>query len=203
MLTIYQEKTHHTKSSMTGEYLPGHAQYISAPRSVLGEPIDDEVDGYDLRLITYREIMQTKSRTSSNYWLLALRPENFILMNEVDAQARGFETGDFARIISPTNTKGVWDLANGRTVPMEGRVRTTEGIRPGVIAFSLGFGHWSYGGVDFDVDGQTYKGDDRRIRGIHANAAIRTDPYLANTSLVDPVGGSAVFYDTQVKLVPA
>jgi hypothetical protein len=86
---------------------------------------------------------------------------------------------------------------------MVGMIRTTEGIRPGVIAFSLGFGHWSYGGVDFDVDDQTYTGDKRRIRGVHANAAIRTDPYVTNTSLVDPVGGSAVFYDTQVKLVPA
>ena len=163
----------------------------------------DEADGYDLRMITYREIMQTKSRTASNYWLLALRPENFILMNVADAEARGFKNGDDARITSPSNTEGVWDLANGRKVPMVGMIRTTEGIRPGVIAFSLGFGHWSYGGVDFEVDGETYAGDDRRIRGIHANAAIRVDPYLGNTSLVDPVGGSAVFYDTQVKLVPA
>ena len=203
MLTIYQEKTHATKSSMTGEKLAGHAKYIPAPMSVLGEPIDDEADGYDLRRITYREIMQTKSRTASNYWLLALRPENFILMNVADAEARGFKNGDDARITSPSNTEGVWDLANGRKVPMVGMIRTTEGIRPGVIAFSLGFGHWSYGGVDFEVDGETYAGDDRRIRGIHANAAIRVDPYLGNTSLVDSVGGSAVFYDTQVKLVPA
>jgi len=203
LLTIYQEKTHHTKSPMTGEYLAGHAKYIPAPLSVLGEPIDDEADGFDLRLITYREIMQTKSRTASNYWLLALRPENFILMNEADAKVRGFENGGHARITSATNPEGIWDLANGRTVPMIGTIRTTEGIRPGVIAFSLGFGHWSYGGVDFHVDGQQYAGDERRIRGFHANAALRTDPYVTNTSLVDPVGGSAVFYDTQVKLVPA
>jgi anaerobic selenocysteine-containing dehydrogenase len=124
-------------------------------------------------------------------------------MNEADATARGFEDGDQARITSPSNTEGVWDLANGRTVPMVGRIRTTQGIRPGVIAFSLGFGHWSYGGVNFKVDDQEYAGDERRIRGVHANAAIRVDPYLGNTSLVDPVGGSAVFYDTQVKLVPA
>ena len=44
----------------------------------------------------------------------------------------------------------------------------------------------------YSVDGQEYEGDDRRVRGIHANAAIRTDPYLGNTSLVDQVGGSAV-----------
>jgi hypothetical protein len=70
-----------------------------------------------------------------------------------------------------------------------------------VIGFSLGFGHWSNGSSDFVVDGNTIKGDGRRIKGVHANAAMRIDPYLGNTSLVDPVGGSAVFYDTLVKLV--
>jgi anaerobic selenocysteine-containing dehydrogenase len=171
--------------------------------SLLGERLEDEADGYDLRLITYREIMQTKSRTSSNYWLLALRPENFILVNAQDAKARGFHEDDLARITSATNPEGVWDLGNGRSVPMVGRIRTTEGIRPGVIGFSLGFGHWSYGGVDFSVDGATVPGDEQRIKGIHANAAMRTDPHTPNMTLVDPVGGSAVFYDTMVKLVPA
>ncbi len=203
LLSIYGEKTYDTKSSMTGEHLTGYAKYFPAPLSVLGEPLDDEANGYDLRMITYREIMQTKSRTSSNYWLLALRPENFILVNTADAAARGFADGDVARITSASNPEGVWDLANGRKVPMDGTIRTTEGIRPGVIAFSLGFGHWSYGGVDFTVDGQVIPGDKRRIRGIHANAAMRVDPYLGNTTLVDPVGGSAVFYDTMIRLVRA
>jgi anaerobic selenocysteine-containing dehydrogenase len=203
LLNIYGEKTYDTKSAMTGEHLPGYATHLPTPMSVLGEPIDDEAEGYDLRLITYREIMQTKSRTASNYWLLALRPENFVLINEADAAARGFTDGQRVRITSATNPDGIWDLANGRSLPMEGELRTTQGIRPGVIAFSLGFGHWSYGGVEFIVDGQTIRGDDRRIRGIHANAAMRVDPYLGNTTLVDPVGGSAVFYDTYVKLVAA
>jgi tetrathionate reductase subunit A len=203
LLNIYSEKAYQTKSPMTGEHLVGYAKYFPAPLSMLGEPIDDEASGYDLRLITYREIMQTKSRTSSNYWLLALRPENFILINTKDAEERGFREDDLARITSATNPDGVWDLANGRQVPMTGRIRTTEGIRPGVIAFSLGFGHWSYGGVDFTVDDMTIRGDRQRIKGIHANAAMRTDPHNPNTTLIDPVGGSAVFYDTSVKLVPA
>jgi hypothetical protein len=38
------------------------------------------------------------------------------------------------------------------------------------------------------------------LRGFHANAAMRVGPYLGNTTLVDPVGGSAVFYDTKVKI---
>lgn len=203
LLNIYQEKTYKTLNAMNGEHLAGHARYVPPGRTVLGEDLADEADGYDLNLITYREIQHTKSRTASNYWLLALLPENFILMYAGDARARGFKDGDLARITSASNPEGVWDLANGTTLPMVGKIRTTEGIRPGVVAFSLGFGHWSYGGVDFTIDDTTIPGDERRIRGIHANAAMRVDPYLGNTTLVDPVGGSAVFYDTKVKLVPA
>ena len=203
MLNLYQEKTYKTLNSMTGEHLAGYARYVPAGMTVLGEELHDEDDGYDLTMITYREIQHTKSRTASNYWLLALLPENFVLMYAGDAKARGFENDDLVRITSASNPEGVWDLANGTTIPMVGKVRTTEGIRPGVIGFSLGFGHWSYGGVDFTVNDSVIEGDSRRIRGIHANAAMRVDPYLGNTTLVDPVGGSAVFYDTKVKLVRA
>lgn len=200
LLNIYQEKTYSIKHSMTGEHLTPYARYFPAQVSVLGDPITDENEGYDLHMITYREIMQTKSRTASNYWLLALRPENFILIHEDDAAARGLADGDLARISSASNPAGEWNLMNGRTIPMIGTIRTTQGIRPGVIGFSLGFGHWAYGGVDFQINGQTIKGDSRRIKGIHANAAMRVDPYLGNTTLIDPVGGSAVFYDTMVKV---
>jgi hypothetical protein len=88
-------------------------------------------------------------------------------------------------------------------VPIVGKVKVIQGIRPGVVAFSLGHGHFAYGGVDMMIDGQMVKGDPRRVRGIHANAAMRVDPYLKNTTLVDSYGGSAVFYDSQVKVVKA
>jgi tetrathionate reductase subunit A len=200
MVNIYQEKTYDVKNAMDGEHLAGYARYYPGPYSVTGELLTDEADGYDLRMITYREISQTKSRTSSNYWLLALLPENSILMNTIDAQARGLADGERVRITSPTNPKGEWDLMNGNTVPIIGKVKVTEGIRPGVIGFALGFGHFAYGSTDTTINGTTIPGDQRRIKGVHANAAMRIDPYLGNTTLVDPVGGSAVFYDTFVRV---
>jgi hypothetical protein len=36
---------------------------------------------------------------------------------------------------------------------------------------------------------------------VQANAAMRIDPVLKNTGLVDTVGGSAVFYQSQVRLI--
>ena len=72
-----------------------------------------------------------------------------------------------------------------------------------MVAFSLGHGHFAYGASDVVVDGETVKADERRARGVHANAAMRVDPHLGNRCLSDITGGSAVFYDTQVKLVKA
>jgi anaerobic selenocysteine-containing dehydrogenase len=199
LINLYQEKTATAKNSMTGQHYAGVARYLPAPVDSLGQPVVD--DGYDLRLITYREISHTKSRTIADYWLLGLRPENFILVNKRDAERLGLEDDDLVRVVSASNTEGLWDLKNGHKKPMEGKVKTIEGLRPGVVAFSLGHGHFAYGASDVVVDGETVKADERRAKGVHVNAAMRVDPHLGNTCLSDITGGSAVFYDTQVKLV--
>lgn len=202
MVNIYQEKTYDTRNSMNGERLKGYPYYIPAGTTLLGEDIvaQDAENGFNLRMITYREIAQTKSRTASNYWLLGILPENFVQMNSVDAQALGLQDGDLVRVISATNPAGTWDLGNGNSKPMAGKVKVSEAIRPGVIAVCLGFGHWAYGSREFTVDGITVPADERRGRGLHINAAMRTDPHTPNTTLVDAVGGSAVFYDTLVRV---
>ena len=70
-----------------------------------------------------------------------------------------------------------------------------------MAAFSLGYGHWAHGAAPFVIDGRNVSRDERRGRGFHANAAMRVDPILKNTTLSDTVGGSAVFYQSQVRLV--
>ena len=199
LINLYQEKTAKTKNAMTGKPFPGLATYIPAPQDSLGRPIEDR--GYDLRLITFREISHTKSRTAADYWLLHLLPENSVIMNEVDAKRLGFKDGQTVKLTSASNPEGVWDLKNGQKRPIAGKLRVIQGIRPGVVAFSLGHGHWAYGSADVRVDGKVVKGDPRRGKGLHANAALRVDPVLGNTCLSDLTGGSAVFYDTQVKVV--
>jgi len=201
MINLYQEKTAKVKSAMTGKPLPGYPLYLPAPTDALGRTLDDR--GYDLNLITFREISHTKSRTASNYWLLHLLPENAVIINEADAARLGLKDGEAVRITSASNPDGVWDLGNGRKKPMVGKLKAIQGIRPGVVAFSLGHGHWAYGASDVRVDGRVIKGDPRRGAGLHGNAAMRLDPVLKNTCLEDLVGGSAVFYDTRVKLVKA
>ena len=201
MVGIYMEKQVTTKNSMTGKPYVGHAHFMDSPTDCLGNKLEDEAKGFDLTLITYRHIAQCKSRTSGNYWLQALYPENFIDISQVDAKRLGLRDGDRVKVISITNEEGVWDLGHGRRKPMVGKVKTTQGMRPGVVAFSLGHGHWAYGAGDVVIDGVRVPGDPRRATGVHANAAMRVDPVLKNTGLVDLVGGSAVFYQSQVKLV--
>jgi len=203
LINMYLEKTAGVKHSGTGKALPGVPAYIEPYMGFDGKVIDDAKDGYDLKLITYREISQTKSRLAGNYWLKALLPENFLLMNTVDAAARGLRDGEQIKITSASNPEGVWNLGSGAPIPIVGKVKVVEGMRPGVVAFALGFGHWANGARDVVIDGQTIKGDARRLTGFHANAAMRVDPLVTNTTLFDPVGGSAVFYDTQVKVSKA
>jgi anaerobic selenocysteine-containing dehydrogenase len=203
LINLYQEKTAKLKHSMTGKPLSGVAVYLPGPFDALGQPIPDDPREFDLNLITFREISMTKSRTASNYWLLSLLPENSFILNKKDADRLGLKNGDLARMVSASNPEGAWDLKNGKQVPLVGKVRVIQGIRPGVVAFSLGHGHWAYGASDVLIDGQTVKADPRRATGVHANAAMRVDPVIKNTTLSDLFGGSAVFYDTRVKLMRA
>jgi len=203
LANMYLEKVAKTKNSMTGKSFKGIASYIPAPADVLGNPVEDKEEGFDLELITYRVIQHTKSRTVSNYWLLSIEPENSILINKRDADKLGFKDGEEVKIISKTNPEGTWNLLNGDKKPMVGKLKVIQGIRPGVVAFSLGFGHFAYGARDILVDGKVVKRDERRDKGIHANAVMRLDPVLKNTPLEDLTGGSVSFYDTRVRLVKA
>ncbi len=200
LINMYLEKNTGVKYSGTGKTISPIATYIEPATGFDGTVIDDSADGYDMKLITYREIAQTKSRTQGNYWLKALLPENFLLMNAGDAAERGLKDGETVHITSASNPDGEWDFGNGQKRAIAGKLKVVEGMRPGVVSFPLGFGHWAYGSQDISIDGITIAGDERRYEGFHANAAMRTDPLVTNTCLLDPIGASAVFYDTQVKV---
>ena len=200
LLNLYQEKTASKKYAGTGKPYPGIATFIGQ-RDYLGQTLEALAEGFDLQLITNRVITQTKSRTVGNYWLQPIMPENSFLLNRLDAERLALHTGDLVRVVSATNLEGVWDLRNGIRKEMIGKVTVTETIRPGVVTFALGFGHWATGAADIVIDGELVRADARRAAGVHANAAMWTDPSLRHTScLLDPVGGSVSFYDTRVRL---
>lgn len=201
-INIYQEKTAGTKSAFTGKSNPGYATYLPVTTTMGKTPKEAGMEeGYPLHLLTQRDILHTKSRTVVDYWILAMEPENKIIINTIDAKKLGVKDGDQVKVVSSSNPEGVYDLKNGTKKPMIGKIKVTETIKPGVITFTLGHGHWATGAVDMTIDGKVVKGDSRRATGVHANAAMWIDPYLKNTCMMDPVGGSVSFYDTKVKLL--
>lgn len=202
MINIYQEKTAGTKNAFTGKSNPGYATYIPITITIGKTPNEAGLEnGYPLYLITQRDVLMTKSRTVTNYWLLAIKPENEIIIHTSDAKKLGLKNGDMVKVISATNSEGVWDLKNGTKKPIVGKIMVSETIMPGVITFVIGYGHWATGAVDAIIDGKLIKGDQRRATGLNANAAMWVDPYLKNTCMLDPIGGSVSFYDTKVKLI--
>lgn len=125
-----------------------------------------------------------------------------MLINPGDADRLGLKPGQSVRVASATNPTGQWNLGAGNTKDMVGTLVMTQTVRPGVVSFALGFGHWATGASDVTIDGHLIKGEARRQKGIHANAAMWTDPIVKNTCMFDPVGGRVSFYDTHVKLEP-
>ncbi len=200
LINMYQEKTAKTKNAFTGKPNPGYPTYVPIQTS-LGKSLQAEGLTGDLHLITQKEVTQTKSRTIPDYWNLAIIPGNAVIINKTDADRLGLKDGDRVKVVSATNRDGAYDFPNWQKKEMIGTVRVTQTIKPGVITFNLGYGHWATGSSDFMIDGKLIKGDPRRAAGVHLNAAMWLDPYLKNTPLQDPVGGSAVFYDSKVKLI--
>ncbi|SNB45336.1 molybdopterin-dependent oxidoreductase [Geobacter sp. DSM 9736] len=199
-INLYQEKTYKCKDAFTGKNYYGMARYVPVADTLDKAPTELS-KGYDLHLITQRDIRMTKSRTITHQYLTEMMPENEIILNTGDAKRLGIKDGQKVKVVSATNPEGVWDLKNGTKKPMVGKVKVTETIRPGIITFTLGHGMWATGADDMEIDGKVVKGDPRRARGVHANAAMWTDPHLKNTCMIDKVGGSVSFYDTKVKLV--
>ncbi|MCL5884872.1 MAG: molybdopterin-dependent oxidoreductase [Deltaproteobacteria bacterium] len=202
LINMYQEKTAGTRNAFTGKSNPGYATYVPVASALGKSPKAERLtDGYPLHLLTQRDVTMTKSRTVTNYWLLAVYPENHLIVNPVDAKNLNLKDGDTVRVVSATNKEGVYDLGNGKKKAMAGKVKLSETIMPGAVTFTLGHGHWATGAADVTIDGKVVKGDPRRGTGVHANAAMWIDPHLKNTCMLDPVGGSVSFYDTKVNLV--
>jgi anaerobic selenocysteine-containing dehydrogenase len=200
LINLYQEKTAGCKDAFTGKSFYGSARYVPVA-DTLGNDTKKLSDGYPLHLITQKDVRMTKARTISNQYLTDCMPENGIIIHTSDARNLGVKTGDNVKVVSSTNPDGVYNLQNGTKKPMIGKVQVTETIRPGVITFTLGHGHWDSGAEDVTIDGKVIKADKRRAAGVHANAAMWIDPHLKNTCMIDKVGGSVSFYDTKVKLV--
>ena len=76
-------------------------------------------------------------------------------------------------------------------------------MRPGTVAISWHYGHWnSYGAnAQIEIDGKRVTADVRRAMGLCPNPVMERDESIGKVGLTDPIGGSAAFFNTRVKLV--
>ncbi len=198
-MNFYSENVAKSRHSFTGKRFSGIGLYEPV-KAYDGMVVNQE--GFKLSLITYKEIVGGQSRTiAPDYWLSAILPENPIIINTETANKLGLKEGDEVKIVSSTNKEGFWDLKNGTKIPIKGKVRVKQGMRPGVVGISWSYGHWAYGSNDIYLDGSFVKGDETRRRGLCPNAAMEADPILKNVTLQDIIGGSASYYDSKVNLV--
>ena len=200
LVHFFAEPVANVRNSINGKWFDGLPRYEPVMNAA-GKVI--EHSGYPFSLITFKEIFGGHSRTASNYWCnYSLQPENFVLISRSDGRKHGLQDGDVVRVSSATSS-GVIDLGNQASAYVEGKVKTLEGIRPGTVAISWHYGHWNaYGGSPaIEIDGQKITADARRAMGLCPNPVMERDESIGKVGLTDPIGGSAAFFNTRVKLI--
>jgi thiosulfate reductase/polysulfide reductase chain A len=128
---------------MTGS---GKVEFVSSAlkekADANGDPIDplptyvprDWVpdDDFPLYLINWKEASHTHTRTQNNPWLLAIKPDNPLIVHPDTAERFGIDDEDEVIVESPF----------GKTTA---KVKTSRRIHPEVVGLQHGFGHTSLG----------------------------------------------------------
>ncbi len=213
-LQMWHEVFGSTAESTTGRLRYGTATYRE-PDDGMGRSLAEaDAEEFPFTVTTFRESTRTKARTAYDYWAHETHPRNHVQINPDDAADLGIADGDVVRISS-------------RSGSVDGAARLTSRVRRGSIAGTHHYGHRQQGVSDWRiagaedailgarvasdvlhgdhpqiVDGDLVKGDPRRSSaGFMVNDAMRrNDDVLADTPLVDNVGGGTVFLDTRVKV---
>jgi anaerobic selenocysteine-containing dehydrogenase len=170
-----------TKSGRLEIYSEALAKQGFSPLPSYDMPEKRGVSG--LTLVPYRSLSSEGPPNAK--WLCEIAHENPAWINEATAMGLGLVDGDRIEIIS------LYRRA-------EARVRTTQGIHPGVIAISRGLGHWGYGHF---AEGAPFKGADPDAHLIwwqkQGNGA-HIEPLVLIR--LDPISGGQAWMDTVVKI---
>ncbi|WNF36911.1 molybdopterin-dependent oxidoreductase [Bacillaceae bacterium IKA-2] len=201
---FYDEITARSKHSFTGEFFEGVPKYEAI------KTYDCELYSSTLPLImtNWKARALGLNRTISDAWLREVEPTNYLWMNPIDAKARGLENGDKIKITSTDQE-------------VEGEVKVTEGIRPGVVGANTSFGHTASGAKPVQIDnnwtgaakdyGHTnYKFSKpmketgmyarNRDAGFSANSLLSIDKSLENNAMFDPIGGGTAQLYSKVEV---
>lgn len=97
-------------------------------------PIHRKDDKYDLYLIAYKSYLTTYADSATNPMIMDIAENDpyhlKIMINSETAKKKGLKSGDEVWVESTISKS-------------KGRVKVTEGIHPGTLAISQGFGRWT------------------------------------------------------------
>ena len=144
VLKVWNEKVAKTRNTITGEKFWGGPKYFPpatyAPAAALAPAAKVKGAGTPLKVLYGEEYpmtlifesgpLYTKHRSQFYYWIKAITPENFAVINEKDAQRLGIKTGDIVRIETPHGS-----------IEVPAVVEPT--VREGVIVVPYGMGRWA------------------------------------------------------------
>lgn len=192
---LYNPAVATARHPLTGERFCGTARY--APMRDLKGRLLEELDPasrFPFVLSTHKSTILSHSQCIVDPWLTELMPEGFIDMCPSDAARLGLRAGDLVRTFSATMPR--------ERAPV-GRLRLLPGVRPGVVAFPHGYGHWQAGAASTTIDGSVVEGDAVRAAPVRLNSVIRLDTSLAGADgwavgCMDPVTGGQAYFETRV-----
>ena len=146
ILYVWSEQVARSRNSITGKKFWGGPKYVppatyapvegvalkpaSAEDALPGVPLEEIYRDYPLYLVFESGPLYTKHRSQFYYWIKAIAPENFVVINTRDAERLGIETGDVVRVETPTGA-------------FEAPAVVEPSVREGVIAVPYGMGRWA------------------------------------------------------------
>jgi tetrathionate reductase subunit A len=202
-VAVYNEELAATRNALTGERFSGTLTFMP-PVDAAGRPMAAMESDYPFTIVTYKKNLHTQSRSLWCQYAMEVMPENFVQLNSTDAASLGVADGDRVRLISPSNPDGI-----------SGRVQTTGLIRPGCVGVSFHYGHSQFGASRLYIeaaeeifqggrtvtDAQGLVPNPAFSAGLNPNKVAFLDPSMADTPLVDVIGGIPDFSSTRVKVV--
>ena len=199
---IWNERLGTSRNSLTGQRNWGTLMYYRST-TYFGKPVEEVDRDYPFVVITHKSALHTQSRTIVYNQALVYEPDFHLKINPEDANKLGLKDGDKVRVYSASSPEGIIT-----------KVKVTNLIRPGTVAYSHHFGHWQHGASPVYIEkaeevllggskvakGNWTKVNPKRGVGVTMNRITRLDPQLYNLPLVEPIAGIPDFSSTRVRI---
>jgi tetrathionate reductase subunit A len=180
MCHLWNENVGGSRNSLSGKRNRGCATWLE-PAFADGTPMRKVYpeQQWPMQLVSYKSALQNPYSIGATR-LLAVHPENPVLIHPDDAEKLGLAMGDMAEITTPGGS-------------LKARVMVHAGVARGVAAFEHGFGHRELGARAHRIAGRQQPQDGRLAAGVNLNDIGLLDPMRSDRApWVDAVSGSSV-----------